>query len=69
MAFYKKKALQELIPWIPSLPMELVSVSEADKNNGSPKEGDMIAINPKDPDDMWLVAGQFCKDNYEWVSV
>jgi hypothetical protein len=67
MAYYRKRQLQELINWTPDLSMELVSVSEADKNNGSPKEGDKIAFNPKDPTDMWLVAKQFADDNYEFV--
>ena len=68
MAFYRKKQLQELIPWTADLPMGIVSISEADKNNGSPKPGDMIALNPKDATDMWLVAEEFFKDNYEWVA-
>ena len=67
MPFYRKKALQELIPWTPDLPMSLVSVSEADRLNGSPKEGDMIAFNPKEPTDMWLVSQQFCEDNYTYI--
>ncbi len=68
MALYRKKQLQELIDWTPDLPMALVSISDADKANGSPKEGDKIAFNPKDPTDMWLVAEHFFKDNYEWVA-
>lgn len=68
MALYRKKQLQELIPWTEDLPMGLVSISEADKQNGSPKTGDMIAFNPKDPTDMWLVAEEFFKDKYEWVA-
>lgn len=67
MAYYRKKQLQELIPWTPDFPMDFVSVSEADKNNGSPKQGDMIALNPKSTTDMWLVAEQFVADNYELV--
>jgi hypothetical protein len=65
MAKYRKKVLQELIEWDESLPMALVSISEADMLNGSPKSGDMIAFNPKDSTDMWLVAQQFFEDNYE----
>ena len=68
MAFYRKKELQELIPLVEGLPMGLVSISDADKKNGSPKKGDMIAFNPKDGTDMWLVSEQDYKDNYEWVS-
>ena len=65
MALYRKKQLQELIGWDETLSMALVSISEADKKNGSPKKGDMIAFNPKDATDMWLVAEQFFNDNYE----
>ena len=42
-----------------------VSISDADKNNGSPKIGDMIARNPNDYLDQWLVAEQYFKDNFE----
>jgi hypothetical protein len=68
MAYYRKKAIQEIIPWEVNMPMALVSISEADKNNGSPKIGDMIAFNPKDATDMWLLAEGFFADNYELVS-
>ena len=68
MAFYRKKELQELTPWVDSLPMDLVSISEADKSNGSPKQGDMIAFSPKDATDMWLVGAEYFQENYEWVT-
>jgi hypothetical protein len=42
-----------------------VSISQVDKDNGSPKIGDMIARNPKNHNDMWLVAEQYFKDNFE----
>lgn len=42
-----------------------ISISDADKANGSPKIGDMIARNPKDYTDQWLVAEQYFKDNFE----
>ena len=42
-----------------------ISISDADKNNGSPKIGDMIARNPKDYSDQWLVAEQYFKENFE----
>ena len=44
---------------------ENVSISEADRENGSPKVGDMIATNVNNPEDMWLVAAKFFEDNYE----
>jgi len=42
-----------------------VSVSAADKKNGSPKVGDMIARNIEDHDDQWLVAKDYFDENFE----
>ena len=42
-----------------------VSISDADKTSGSPKIGDMIARNPKNHLDQWLVAEQYFNDNFE----
>lgn len=69
MAYYRKTALHRLVPWTEDMPMGYVSVSEADKENGSPKHGDMIAFNPNDSKDMWLVAQAFVEDNYELVGI
>lgn len=44
-----------------------VSISEADLQNGSPKIGDMIARNPKNHDDQWLVSKQYFQDNLEEI--
>lgn len=44
-----------------------ISISEADLNNGSPKIGDMIARNPKNHLDQWLIAEQYFKDNFEEI--
>ena len=42
-----------------------VSVSDVDLAAGSPKKGDMVARNPKNHEDQWLVAEQYFKDNFE----
>lgn len=42
-----------------------VSISDEDLFNGSPKLGDMIARNPKNHNDQWLVAEKYFKDNFE----
>jgi hypothetical protein len=42
-----------------------VSISAADQEAGSPKIGDMIARNPKNHDDQWLVAADYFADNFE----
>ena len=67
MDMYRKKDLQPMIPWEPDQPMILVSISEADKANGSPKPGDMIAVNPNNATDMWLVAKEYFEEHYEPV--
>jgi len=43
----------------------IVSISQQDRMDGSPKIGDMIARNPKNVFDMWLVNEQYFKDNFE----
>ena len=45
-----------------------VSVSEVDRENGSPKKGDMIARNPKNHSDQWLVAKAYFQDNFEGIN-
>lgn len=62
---YIKKQIQPMCPWCESTDMTLVSVSQTDKDNGSPKHGDMIAFNPQNLTDRWLVAERFFLDNYE----
>jgi len=42
-----------------------VSISIEDLSAGSPKIGDMIARNPKNHSDQWLVSEQYFKDNFE----
>ena len=42
-----------------------ISISEADVEAGSPLPGDMIARNPKNHKDQWLVAKQYFKDNFK----
>lgn len=64
---YRRKQIAELRPYQPGEAIEGVSVTEADRAAGSPKEGDMIARNPKNHDDRWLVAAAYFRDNFEEV--
>lgn len=67
---YKRKATAELRP-VTEAEIELhllnptISVSVADSDNGSPKRGDMIARNPENHDDQWLVAADYFAANFE----
>lgn len=62
---YRRTQIAEMRPWDPTLVMDGVSVSVPDKDAGSPKLGDMIARNPKNHADQWLVAERYFKDNFE----
>lgn len=62
---YRRKQIAELTPWTPGFDMSRVSVSAPDTEAGSPKTGDMIARNPKNHDDQWLVAAAYFADNFE----
>lgn len=44
-----------------------VSISKEDLKNGSPKKGDMIARNPKNRKDVWLVSEKYFNDNFELI--
>lgn len=53
---YRRKSVSELRPYVVGEKLsEKVSISVQDLKAGSPKEGDMIARNPKNHEDQWLV--------------
>ena len=65
---YQRKQIAELRPYKEGEILEdRISISQADLENGSPKVGDMIARNPKNHDDMWLVAKEYFEDNFEEI--
>lgn len=62
---YRRTQIAEMRPYIEGETLsDAVSISKADRDNGSPKAGDMIARNPKNHNDQWLVAAQYFKDNF-----
>lgn len=62
---YRRTQVAEMRPYEPDEDLGDVSVSAVDKKAGSPKRGDMIARNPKNHDDQWLVAAAYFSDNFE----
>lgn len=63
---YRRSQIAELRPYVPGEELgSNVSVSEADFKAGSPKAGDMIARNPANHDDQWLVAADYFAANFE----
>ena len=65
---YRRTQIAEMRPYVPGESMNGISLSEPDNDAGSPKAGDMIARNPKNYADQWLVAAQYFADNFEPVS-
>lgn len=62
---YRRRGRTELRPYEPGEELIGVSISDADKAQGSPKAGDMIARNPDLLTDQWLMSATFFKANYE----
>lgn len=64
-ARYRRSQIAELRPYVEGETLSGVSISTPDMEAGSPKAGDMIARNPKNHADKWLVAAQYFADNFE----
>lgn len=66
---YRRTQIAELRPYVEGerLP-ERVSISAPDREAGSPKLGDMIARNPANHDDQWLVSKDYFEANFETVA-
>lgn len=64
---YRRKEVAELRSWAPGDDMYGISISPEDAKAGSPKPGDMIARNPKNHADLWLVAAKYFAENFEPV--
>lgn len=63
---YRRSQIAELREYVPGEALsERVSISAPDKEAGSPKLGDMIARNPANHDDQWLVAEAYFVANFE----
>jgi hypothetical protein len=65
-AQYRRKQIAELRPYEEGEPLDSrISISLEDSIAGSPRAGDMIARNPKNHADQWLVAAAYFADNFE----
>ena len=63
---YRRTALSEARPYVPGEDLTGVTIDEKDKTlRGSPKVGDMIARNPKNHDNRWLVEAAYFAENFE----
>lgn len=57
---YLKKNVTEMRPYVEGESLAMISVKE----DHEPQEGDMIARNPLDMTDKWLVSAEYFKENY-----
>jgi len=64
---YRRKSIAEMRRWEAGMQLDGVSISQVDRDAGSPREGDMIARNPANHADRWLVAAAYFEDNFELV--
>ena len=64
---YRRTQIAEMADWHPGFDMSGVSISEPDRQAGSPKLGDKIARNPANHEDRWLVAADYFAANFEVV--
>lgn len=62
---YQRKQIAELRPYCDGESLAGVSIADVDKEAGSPRVGDMIARNPKNHSDQWLVAAAYFTENFE----
>jgi len=63
---YRRSQIAELRPYVDGEVLsDRISISAPDKEAGSPKLGDMIARNPANHDDQWLVAKAYFEANFE----
>ncbi len=65
---YKRSQIAEMARWVPGMDITDVSISKLDLDAGHPKDGDMIARNPKNHANKWLVTAQYFADNFEPIS-
>ena len=62
---FRRTAVAEMAQWSEGFDMAGVSVSAPDAEAGSPVDGDMIARNPANHADRWLVAAAYFAANFE----
>lgn len=63
---YNRKSIPaEMFPYIDGQDLSAVSIGDDDRDNGSPKEGDMIARDPSNHGDMWLVNASYFAEKFD----
>ena len=64
--YQRKQELSEMRPYVEGEVLDSsVSVGDEDKSNGSPKAGDMIARDPSNHSDQWLIGADYFNSKFE----
>ena len=61
---YRKSQTVEMRPYVEGESVSNITVAPEDRKIGSPQEGDMIARNPHNHNDQWLVSKKYFDENY-----
>jgi len=64
---YRRTSIAEMRPYEEGEDLSGVSINEVDKAAGSPRPGDMIARNPANHEDQWLVARAYFEQNFRRI--
>lgn len=62
---YRRTQIAEMRPYEAGESLEGISIAAVDRDAGSPTMGDMIARNPANHRDQWLVAAAYFAANFE----
>ena len=65
---YSRITIVEMRPYVVGEDMTSIYVDAALAEHGHPKEGDMIARNPRDRDEMWLMTKENFSANFETIA-
>ena len=67
---YRRTQITELRPFTPGEELDPnVSISQIDCEGGSPKLGDMIARNPKNHGDQWLISAAYFREHFKRIDL
>jgi hypothetical protein len=64
---YRKKQISEARPYVAGEDMTGITISDVQASAGSPTAGDMIARDPSNHADQWLIAADYFAANFEPV--
>ena len=61
---YLRTKISELRPYIEGEDLKGITITGVDIEAGSPRVGDMIARNPENHNDQWLMTENYFKENF-----